>query len=66
MYTISLLDRGDLQDCQLISTKDDNLVVIDQGKYILNWDHNTVVNINLDTHDPIKKIHVAQIQTRIK
>ena len=47
MYTIALLDRPDLQDVLLIETDSDNLVLIDQGKYILNWDPTTIVNITL-------------------
>lgn len=47
MYTIAMLDRPDLQDALLIETDSDNLVLIDQGKYILNWDQTTIVNITL-------------------
>lgn len=47
MYTIAMLDRPDLQDALLIETDSDNLVLIDQGKYILNWDPTTIVNITL-------------------
>lgn len=46
MYTISLVQRLDLQDVEMISTKNDNLVLADSGKYVLNWDRDTIVNIN--------------------
>lgn len=46
LYTITLLDRPDMQDAELIETEKDNLVLIDSGKYVLNWDCNTIVNIN--------------------
>lgn len=46
MYTITLIDRPDLQTAQLIENGTDNLVVISQKKYILNWDRDQIVNIN--------------------
>jgi hypothetical protein len=44
MYTISMLDRQDLQDAVMIESDGDNLVLVDKSKYILNWDPDTVVN----------------------
>lgn len=46
MYTISMLDRPDIQDAELIEVGSDNLVHLSQGKYILNWDKDEIVNIN--------------------
>jgi hypothetical protein len=45
LYTITLLDRADLGDAQLVLTDTgDNLVLVAKSKYILNWDQDTVVN----------------------
>lgn len=49
MYTIAMLDRTDLQDVVLVEVDSDNLVLIDNGKYILNWDGGEAVNINPGT-----------------
>lgn len=46
MYTITLIDHPDIQDAVLIEVGSDNLVLIDNEKYILNWDPETIVNIN--------------------
>ena len=46
MYTITMLDRPDLQDAVLAEFDSDNLVLVAKEKYILNWDSTTVVNIN--------------------
>ncbi len=46
LYTITLLDRPDLQDAVLAEVGSDNLVLIDREKYILNWDLDTIVNTN--------------------
>lgn len=48
LYTITLLDRGDLAPAKLVLTDDDlNLVLIDQTKYILNWNTDEIVNTSL-------------------
>ena len=47
LYTITLLDRADLTSASLILTQNGhNLVLVDQTKYILNWNPDTVVNTN--------------------
>ena len=45
LYTISMLDRADMADAELVLTEDgSNLVQVAQVKYILNWKPGTVVN----------------------
>ena len=45
LYTITLLDRADLDDATLFLTEsNDNLVLVGKSKYILNWDRDTIVN----------------------
>ena len=47
LYTITLLDRADLTSASLVLTQTGhNLVLVDQTKYILNWDTDTIVNTN--------------------
>jgi hypothetical protein len=48
MYTIVLTDRTDLLDSSLIETESGNLVQINQGKYILNWGRDIVLNTSLE------------------
>ena len=64
MYTISLLDHKDLTDAELIlTTEGHNLVQVCQTKYILNWQSDTIVNINLA---PIikRKLTLNQLKTK--
>jgi len=62
LYTITMLDRTDLQDAVLVDTGSDNLVLVDKKKYILNWDQEQVLNINLG---PFRVQHsVAQEQIK--
>ena len=45
LYTISMLDRADMADATLVLTESgDNLVLVQETKYILNWSPNSVVN----------------------
>ena len=45
MYTISLLDRTDMADAELVLTKEGtNLVLVAKEKYILNWNRDSIVN----------------------
>lgn len=47
LYTITMLNRPDIQDAELTDSDNDNLVLISNGKYILNWDPKQIVNTSL-------------------
>ena len=66
MYTISMLDREDLQDAQMIEYQSDNLVLVSQEKYILNWDPDQVVNISLGKSKPRRQVSQEQIKQKIR
>ena len=66
MYTISMLDREDLQDAQMIEYQSDNLVLVNQEKYILNWDPDQVVNISLGKSKPRRQVSQEQIKQKIR
>jgi hypothetical protein len=45
LYTISLLDRADMADAELVLAEDGrNLVLVAIEKYILNWNKDSIVN----------------------
>ena len=46
VYTIMLLDRTDIGVVEISDTDRGNLVLIDRGKYILNWEPSEVLNIS--------------------
>ena len=66
MYTISMLDREDMQDAQMIEYQSDNLVLVSQEKYILNWDPDQVVNISLGRSKPRRQVSQEQIKQKIR
>jgi hypothetical protein len=66
MYTIAMLDRADLQDACMIEYQSDNLVLVAQEKYILNWDPDQVVNISLGKTKPRRQVSQEQIKQKIR
>jgi hypothetical protein len=66
LYTITMLDRPDLQDAVLAEFDSDNLVLVAKKKYILNWDSATVVNINPTGSRTQHSITQEQIQQQIR
>ena len=60
MYTITVLDRDDMQDAELIETEQGNLVQLEGGKYILNWGRDLGLNTNLQQ----SKHHIAQCEVK--
>ena len=66
LYTIALIDRPDLTDTTLIDTGSDNLVLIPGEKYILNWDSNEIVNINLGQYKVRHSVAQSEIKQQIR
>lgn len=61
LYTISLLDRADMADAELVLTEDGtNLVLVAKEKYILNWNRDSIVN-NKPKVNTIKRFNKPQI-----
>jgi hypothetical protein len=48
LYTIAMLDRFDIESAIFADTDQGNLVLIDSGKYILNWGPELRLNNNLE------------------
>jgi len=64
LYTITLLDLPDLQDALMIEHMGDNLVLVSQKKYILNWDPDQVLNISLGVSKPKHQISQQEIKQK--
>jgi hypothetical protein len=62
LYTISMLDRADMADAELVLTDDGtNLVLVAKEKYILNWNKDSIVN-NKPKVKIIRKLKQHQIK----
>lgn len=66
LYTITMLDREDLQDAVLAEVDSDNLVLVNKKKYILNWDPEQMLNITLGHFKTHHSITQEQIQQQIR
>jgi len=66
LYTITCLNRGDMDSAELVLTNDDrNLVLVDKSKYILNWDRTVVLNTSSEI-EVKKSLHQSQITQQYK
>lgn len=66
LYTISMIDHKDLTSAELILTDDGcNLVSVNKGLYILNWDSAGTVNTPLTTK-PKRSLAVEQVKQQYK
>jgi len=66
LYTITMLDRPDLQDAVLTEIDSNNLVLVNKKKYILNWDPEQMLNITLGHFKTHHSITQEQIQQQIR
>jgi hypothetical protein len=66
MYTITMLDRSDLQDAVMIESGGNNLVLVDKSKYILNWDSDTVVNTSPDITMSRRQVSQDKIKQQLR
>lgn len=64
MYTIVMLDRADLQDFVLFEEQTHNLVLVQSGKYILNYSADSIVNTCLDTSKCNKRRRITQAELK--
>jgi hypothetical protein len=55
-----------MQDAQMIEYQSDNLVLVSQEKYILNWDPDQVVNISLGKSKPRRQVSQEQVKQKIR
>jgi hypothetical protein len=66
LYTISIVNRVDIESAILAEVGSDNLVLVNKSKYILNWDTEEIVNINLGPQNPRRSVSLDQIKQQIK
>lgn len=65
LYTLSMLERDDIADVEMIDSDLDNLVLIDKGIYVLNWEVDTIVNISLDSAKSRRRITLSEVNQLI-
>ena len=72
VYTIILSDRKHLVEATTLSLCSDtavletNLVIVEQGKYVLNWAPRDIVNINLRQLSVIRSISAVEFVSKIR
>ena len=54
VYTIMIIENRTYTDLKIIQTNEDNLVLVDGGKYILNWAPGEMLNTHSTTISTVK------------
>lgn len=65
IYTITMIDRPDCQAAVLTEVDQGNLVLIDSGKYILNWGQDICVNINLSKQNCRRQLRQSELKLQL-
>jgi hypothetical protein len=63
LYTVAMLDRDDFGTVVLAQCDHDNLVLVADGKYVLNWQRDSIVNITpgpVSQHRSIDHIKILE------
>lgn len=65
VYTLHLINRSDINDLQFAQTNEgDNLVLVNQGKYILNWAPGEMLNTSTAQKAQIIQTMEASVVTK--
>jgi hypothetical protein len=65
-YTLIMIDHADITDVELVCCNGVNLVRVNDGKYILNYESGSCVNTILEPGPIQKRITQQQIKNRIE
>ena len=66
VYTLHLINRPEINNLQFAQTKEgDNLVLVNQGKYILNWAPGEMLNTSTTQKIQITQMMDASVVTKI-
>lgn len=65
VYTVILTEHEKVHEVELVETDKDNLVLINHGKYILNWYPDEIVNISSVNINIKRTISSKQIRKRL-
>lgn len=66
VYTITMLDRVDLQDAKLVEEGQNNLVLIHSRKYILNYSPDDILNTSLENGKIRREVTQQQIKQKLR
>jgi hypothetical protein len=65
-YTLAMIDHPDIHQFELCHSNGINLVLVNDGKYILNYEQDRWVNTHLSDASVQKRMTQAQIKNRIE
>ena len=66
VYTITMLDRVDLQDAKLVEEDQNNLVLIGDRKYILNYSPDDILNTYLESGKVKRELSQQYLKQKLR
>ena len=66
VYTIILMEHEKILEVELVEVDHGNLVLVNGGKYILNWDPEDIVNISSNSFTTKRIINSKQLEQRLR
>ena len=66
VYTLRMIDETYQHRLSIVQNNDDNLVLVDNGKYILNWCPKELLNINSQHFTPSQSIACDKLYSLIE
>lgn len=62
VYTLMLVEHPEITTMEMTETDVGNLVLVNHGKYILNWDHGSLLNISFPQITITKTLDSSKIE----
>ena len=64
VYTLLMVQADYAERTRLVADADNNLVLVDDGKYILNWGPDQILNIRSQPISIIREVSVHELHTK--
>lgn len=68
LYTVAMMDRPDIASCELGEDRETgtNLVLVNEGKYILNWEPGQLLNISSQQIQIVRAVDIHTFSEKIR
>lgn len=64
-YTLAMLEHLELENLEFVGTKNSNLVLVNNKKYILNYSQHSIVNTNLENEKILNRLTLDDIKQKL-
>lgn len=65
LYTVALINRSDIRQAEIVQYDQGPVLMVNDGKYILNWDLDIGVNTTLEFTRPQQRLSQKTLQQKL-